>query len=116
MLIQVTVNNPDDQDVAVELVGLLYQQSMILTILALYLINMRSKQPMILEANHLSLIVWCGKKKQGLRNISLSNFWQTISSINWHHFEIHFAVLSKVSKSKARNCDRNISYNDDICM
>ena len=34
MLIKVTVNNPDDQDVAVELVGLLYQQSMILTILA----------------------------------------------------------------------------------
>ena len=56
MLIQVTVNNPDDQDAAVELAELLYQQSMILTILALYLINMRSKQPMILEAILIPLI------------------------------------------------------------
>ena len=39
-----------------ELVGLLYQQSMILTILALYLINMRSKQTMILEAILIPLI------------------------------------------------------------
>ena len=59
--------------------------------------------------------VW-SKKKTRFAYISLSNFWQTISSINWHHFEIHFAVLSKASKSKARNGDRSISYNDDICV
>ena len=61
MLLQVTVNNPDDQDVALALVGLLYQQSMILMILALYLINMlylnmRSRQPMMLETILISLI------------------------------------------------------------
>ena len=59
MLIKVTVNNPDDQDVAAAMAGLLYQPLMIL---ALYLINMlclniRSKQPMILEAILIPLII-----------------------------------------------------------
>ena len=56
------------------------------------------------------------ENKVCIHYISLSNFGETISSINRHHFEILLAVLSKLSKSKTRNGDRNISYNDDICV
>ena len=80
MLIQVTVNNPDDQDVAPAMVGLLYQ---LLTILALYLrnmlcLNIRSKQPMILKAILIPLILKAHQYTSKLKYLISTEFQKMI--------------------------------------